>query len=466
MIIEQTLVASDFAPAQKEAVLISLSRPSLSYWQDAWIRLKKNKKALVALFTIIGLVLVSLFGSFIWTLDPAHQDLTRVSEGPSFGKLALVTNDPTEWSEIILNNVPETPASNVDTISPPATVTLIEQATNHNVRLKWDTVAGAAGYAVYRSEDKPESAEDLGVPLTQIEGGNHVSYQDQFDLRPGTYYYSVKSKNLDGNESQNFTSVPVQIPVTLDLSEAQKIDPKVIAGESLKLQSHPFGTDYLGRDVLSRTIAGARVSLFIGFFAPLFALFLGLLIGGFAGLIGGKVDQWLMRIADFFLALPFLLFMILFRVAIGLKAGESGIVPMLVAMVLLGWETSALLIRGQVLQLRGSEFVQAAKLLGAKPLYLIFRHMIPNTMGVILVSLTFAIPSAIFTEAFLSFIGMGVVPPTPSWGSMCNDGIQSFLNHPHEFFFPSFFITITVLSFNLLGDGLRDALDPKMRSTS
>jgi oligopeptide transport system permease protein len=466
MIIEQTLSASDFVPAKREAILISLSRPSLSYWQDAWIRLKKNKKALAALFTIIGLIFASLFGPFIWTLDPAYQDLTRVSEGPSFRTRALVINDPSEWNEIIINTIPEKPSTNVDTISPPETVTLIEQATNHNVRLKWSAVTGAAGYAVYRSEDKPESSEDVGVPLAQIEGGNHVSYQDQFDLRPGTYYYSIKTKNLDGNESKIFTSVPVQIPVTLNLSEAQKIDPKVIAGESLQLQTHPFGTDYLGRDVLARTIAGARVSLFIGFFAPLFALVLGMLIGGFAGFVGGKIDQWLMRVADFFLALPFLLFMILFRVAIGLKAGESGIFPMLVAMVVLGWETSALLIRGQILQLRNSEFVQAAKLLGAKPFYLIFRHMIPNTMGVILVSLTFAIPSAIFSEAFLSFIGMGVVPPTPSWGSMCNDGIQSFLNHPHEFFFPSFFITITVLSFNLLGDGLRDALDPRMRSTS
>jgi oligopeptide transport system permease protein len=117
-----------------------------------------------------------------------------------------------------------------------------------------------------------------------------------------------------------------------------------------------------------------------------------------------------------------------------------------------------------VLQLRESEFVQASRLLGAKPYYLLARHLLPNTLGVILISFTFAIPGAIFTEAFLSFIGMGVEPPTPSWGSMCNDGIQSFLTHPHEFLFPALAISVAVLAINLLGDGLRDALDPRMRS--
>jgi oligopeptide transport system permease protein len=156
--------------------------------------------------------------------------------------------------------------------------------------------------------------------------------------------------------------------------------------------------------------------------------------------------------------------MILFRVAMGVQAGESGVAPMLIAMIALSWTGAARLTRGQVLQLREREFVQASRLLGARPLYLLVRHLLPNTLGVILVSLTFAIPSAIFSEAFLSFIGMGVVPPTPSWGSMCNDGIKTFLVYPHEVLFPAAAISVTVLAFNLLGDGLRDALDPRMRS--
>ena len=136
----------------------------------------------------------------------------------------------------------------------------------------------------------------------------------------------------------------------------------------------------------------------------------------------------------------------------------------LIALVLLSWPSTSRLVRGQVMQQRGEGYIQAAQLLGAKSRYLIMRHMIPNTMGIILVSLTFAVPTCIFTEAFLSFIGMGVAPPTPSWGSMCNEGIKTMLSHPHELIFPALMISITVLAFNLLGDGLRDALDPRMRS--
>src|SRR6185295_13509633 len=146
---------------------------------------------------------------------------------------------------------------------------------------------------------------------------------------------------------------------------------------------HPLGTDYLGRDVLSRLMAGARVSLFIGLVAPFLATLLGVLLGGVSGYAGGKVDEILMRITDFVLSLPFLLFMILFKVTFGGGPGESGIIPMLVAMVVLSWTGPARLVRGQVLQLRESEFVQAAKLLGARSSYIIMRHLLPNTMGVI-----------------------------------------------------------------------------------
>ena len=171
-----------------------------------------------------------------------------------------------------------------------------------------------------------------------------------------------------------------------------------------------------------------------------------------------------MRFADFVVALPFLLFMIIFKIAFGIGPGESGILPMLIALVLLGWPATARLVRGQVLQIREEGYIDAARLLGAKNHYLIVRHIIPNTMGVILVTLTFAVPSAIFTEAFLSFIGMGVAPPTPSWGSMCNEGVKTMLSHPHELIFPAAFISITVLAFNLLGDGLTEALDSRMRA--
>jgi oligopeptide transport system permease protein len=206
------------------------------------------------------------------------------------------------------------------------------------------------------------------------------------------------------------------------------------------------------------------VSLFIGIVAPTLFVLLGVLYGSAAGFLAGRVDQLLMRFSDFVVALPFLLFMILFKIAFGIGPGESGILPMLAALVLLSWPATARLVRGQILQIREEAYIGASRLLGAGTRYLVFRHMIPNTFGVILVTLTFAIPSAIFTEAFLSFIGMGVAPPTPSWGSMCNEGIKTMLTHPHELIFPALFISLTVLAFNLLGDGLRDALDARMRS--
>jgi oligopeptide transport system permease protein len=209
---------------------------------------------------------------------------------------------------------------------------------------------------------------------------------------------------------------------------------------------------------------GARVSLFIGIVAPLLYVMFGILYGATAGFIGGWVDAVMMRFADFVVALPFLLFMILFKFVFQVEAGESGILPMLVALVILSWPGTSRLVRGQILQIREEGYIGASRLLGASTNYLILRHMIPNTMGVILVTLTFAVPSAIFTEAFLSFIGMGVAPPTPSWGSMCNEGIKTMLTTPHELIFPALLISITVLAFNLLGDGLRDALDARMRS--
>jgi oligopeptide transport system permease protein len=235
-------------------------------------------------------------------------------------------------------------------------------------------------------------------------------------------------------------------------------------GETVTLEAHPLGTDYLGRDMLSRLMYGARISMFIGIVAPILFVIFGTIYGGFAGFLGGKIDRYMMAFSDFVVALPFLLFMILFKIAFGIGPGESGVIPMLIALVILSWPGTSRLVRGQVMQQRGEGYIQAAQLLGAKSGYLIIRHMIPNTMGVILVSLTFAVPTCIFTEAFLSFIGMGVAPPTPSWGSMCNEGIKTMLSHPHELIFPAVLISATVLAFNLLGDGLRDALDPRMRS--
>jgi oligopeptide transport system permease protein len=332
--------------------------------------------------------------------------------------------------------------------------------------LIWAPVDQAGGYSIYRSERKPEGLLGLGLPLETVNAGNIVGFEDRLNLKSQPYYYSIVP--TDGfDEFDVVTTIKVEPEQSITISQAVLqglATPDDLPGQVITLAFHPFGTDYLGRDILARLMQGARVSLFIGVVAPLIYVLFGVFYGGFAGYLGGKIDQILMRFADFVVALPFLLFMILFKIAFGIGPGESGVMPMLVALILLLWPATARLVRGQVLKIREQGYIEAARLLGGGSSYLILRHIIPNTMGVILVTLTFAVPSAIFTEAFLSFIGMGVAPPTPSWGSMCNEGVKTMLSHPHELFFPALFISITVLAFNLLGDGLTEALDSKMRT--
>jgi oligopeptide transport system permease protein len=252
--------------------------------------------------------------------------------------------------------------------------------------------------------------------------------------------------------------------VSTVLSASEALSPSVQIEEGLEfvlMPAHPLGTDHLGRDMLARTLHGLRVSLFIGIVAPLCFVLIGSIYGAFSGFIGGRADMWMMRFADFVIALPFLLFMILLKVLLGLQAGQSGIYPMIIAMVLLAWPGSARLVRGQVLQMRELAFVSNAQLMGASRAYIVRRHMFPNLFGLLLVSISFAIPSAIFTEAFLSFIGLGIVPPTPSLGAMCQEGLRTLLTHPHQLVIPAVCISLIVLAFNVLGDALRDALDVK-----
>lgn len=222
---------------------------------------------------------------------------------------------------------------------------------------------------------------------------------------------------------------------------------------------HWFGTDHLGRDVFARILYGAKISLFIGLMAALIDFFIGVIYGGVAGYVGGKTDEIMMRFVDILYGLPYLLVVILLMVVMG-----PGLATIIVALTATGWIGMARIIRGQVMQLKNSDYVLAARTMGAGTWYIIRRHLLPNTMGIIIVQITFTVPSAIFAEAFLSFIGLGIQPPLASWGVMANDGLPTILSgHWWRLFFPSFFISLTVLAFNLLGDGLQEAFDPKQR---
>ena len=243
----------------------------------------------------------------------------------------------------------------------------------------------------------------------------------------------------------------------------------------------PLGADFLGRDMLSRIIYGTRISLSVAFLGAFFAFAVGLVYGVVAGYRGGRVDAVMMRIVDVLYAFPSLLFIILLMVAFktGFGGGSienpffqavarfdarmGGVFLIIVGISLTSWVGMARLTRGMALSLRHSEFIQAAKALGASDLRIVLRHLVPGLVGPLLVQVTLAIPGFIGTEAFLSFIGIGATPPTPSWGTMIAEGFSSMRSHPHLAIYPGLALAVVMLAFNFLGDGLRDAFDPHSR---
>lgn len=220
-----------------------------------------------------------------------------------------------------------------------------------------------------------------------------------------------------------------------------------------------FGTDDIGRDIFTRLWKGGRVSIIIG----IAGAFIGTIIGGIYGAVsaffGGRVDNIMMRIVEILYSIPYLLLVIILRLALN----SNGIGTLILAMTITGWCGLARLVRGQILSLKEQDYILAARALGVSNKDIILKHLIPNTLNVILVSISFDIPGYIFSEAFLSYLGLGVQPPNTSWGAMASAAQQKFMFYPYQLFFPALMIALTMLSFTLLGDGLRDALDPSLR---
>lgn len=221
---------------------------------------------------------------------------------------------------------------------------------------------------------------------------------------------------------------------------------------------HLFGTDSLGRDTFVRIWSGARVSMIIAFGAVAVNFLIGVIYGGISGYFGGALDNVMMRIIEVINGIPYLIVVILMMTIL-----RPGVATIIIAYAVVGWTGMARLVRGQIVSLKEQEFVVAAKAMGATPARIIAKHLLPNILSVVIINITLSIPNAIFTEAFLSFIGLGVPIPLASWGTLANDGVRVFQQHPIQLFMPALFISVTMLSFNLLGDALRDAFDPKLR---
>ncbi|WP_454053349.1 ABC transporter permease [Clostridium sp. Marseille-Q7071] len=287
-------------------------------------------------------------------------------------------------------------------------------------------------------------------------------------LRPSMTYWQDAWRRLKQNKVA-IVSLCILIIISIMAIVGPSIG-KAISGVSYEVTNNSllnqgpssnnwFGTDMLGRDTFGRVWQGARISLIIGLIGALIDTVLGSIYGGIAGFFGGIVDDIMMRILEILVSIPYLVIVIL----ISMIFDSKGILTLVVAMTVTGWCGMARLVRGQLLQIKEQEYVLAAKALGASPSRIIARHLLPNTLGVMIVAITFDIPSFIFGEAFLSYIGLGIQSPKTSLGSLASAAQQNLMFYPEQLLFPALVISLIMLSFQLLGDGLRDALDPKLR---
>ena len=280
------------------------------------------------------------------------------------------------------------------------------------------------------------------------------SYEQQLGVTPGK----------PGDASYNNLA-----PFEYGKTELKQIE----AGE--KVFPHIFGTDSAGRDYFIRVVYGTRISLAVGFFASIIVLIIGMTIGSIAGYCGGKVDLVIMRIVDVIYSLPDMLMVILLATVLKTALGPiidgtmlaqigSNIISLFIVFAVLYWVSMSRLIRGQILSLREQEYVLSARATGAKGKWIIMKHLIPNCISVVFISTALQIPSAIFTESYLSFLGLGVNAPMPSLGSLASDALNGITSYPYRLVIPAVVISLIVLSLNLFGDGLRDAFDPKLKS--
>lgn len=408
-----TKVVKDSSEAEK------VVRPSLTYAQDAWRRLRKNIPAVVGLFVIIFIVLVAAILPSFYSYSYSDQNLDFTNTPP---RMDIYKLDDSSY--------------------------IFVSAEFKAINISGDGELLSASELVL--EDRTNRFNEYLINGHKVVIDYSLAFEKTMEIKALT---KKAKKDPSINLSKEKREIEAR-PNFQVLSDGVAVD----IDKNVRNKTYIWGSDTLGRDLFIRVIYGARISLTIGFVAALVNFFIGVIYGGISGYMGGRVDELMMRIVDIISTIPMMLYVILLMVVL-----KPGLTTIIIALSLTFWVRMARIVRGQVLQLKEQEYILAATSLGASLPRIMMRHLIPNAMGPIMVALTMQIPSAIFTEAFLSFIGLGVSAPQASWGTLCNDALSGLYTYPYQLFFPAFAISITLISFNLLGDGLRDALDPKLR---
>jgi oligopeptide transport system permease protein len=403
--------------SQKDAEKVS--RKSLTYWQDAARRLKQNKVAVVSLIVILMVVLMAIFVPLFWPIQYSNQVLDFSNIPPN-----LEVYEVTDGNYIYITKA-------------------------------------------YKAIEVSKDGELLQMSEIKKDDQNNRMYIYEFDgkelIVDYSLYLQAKKEYLAlEKKAKKDPSINLE-EAQFNLDNAKKVEirfegKEILPSKTIRNKTYVFGTDYLGRDMFIRVVYGGRISLIVGFVAAFLNFIIGVLYGGISGYFGGRVDNIMMRIVDIIGSIPTLLYVILLMVIM-----QPGLGTIIVALSITHWLGMARIVRGQVLSLKEQEFVLAAKTLGASTKRIMLKHLIPNIMGPVMVSVTMQVPQAIFTEAFLSFVGLGISAPKASWGALCNDALAGLFTYPYQLFYPALAISITILAFNLFGDGLRDALDPKQR---
>ena len=434
----QNLTDADFEKAaESEKEKMVQMHKSVSYWQDAWRRFRRNHVSMGSLFVFILILLFSFVGPMF--IEYSYEEQYRSAQ-----KLG-----PMEYSETeqMVQTLMKNGADGFYATS-------LKAGSASAIRKgNWYFTSGGKTYAF--TIDKAVEKATL-----------------VFDADGDPQVYIAKDKDWEDGAFKEVT--PVEITDT-PAEDAQVIE------LSTKVFPHVFGTDSQGRDLMARCMYGSRVSIIIGVVAALIVLVIGALYGSISGFAGGKVDFVMMRIVDLIYSIPDVLIVLLLQVVLkeplqnwfdssrlgvvnALSTLGVGIVSIFITFGLLYWVGMARIIRGQVLQLKEQEYVMAATVLGASSSRIIRRHLLPNCVGQLIIQTCLQIPSAIFLESFLSYLGLGVSAPMASLGSLCSDAKETFLLFPYRLLFPAILLSLIVLTLNLIGDGLRDALDPRLKN--